>query len=160
MAAAGRQPRGNRLPEVISEYKSTFTVTWPFAKPLKLPRLLSSEEACFFGVPAHTKALTCEKRQGADDEGQNPRKLCAKLAILRTEAEFVEEALKLSHPFDSSEAVTDDIKMYIFEVLTEAASGTSSFCNEKASGTSRFCNEKATSKSSFYKEEASGTSSF
>ena len=119
MAAAGRQPRGNRLPEVISEYKSTFTVTWPFAKPLKLPRLLSSEEACFFGVPAHTKALTCEKRQGADDEGQNPMKLCAKLAILRTEAEFVEEALKLSHPFDSSEAVTDDIKMYIFEVLTE-----------------------------------------
>lgn len=120
MAAAGRQPRGHRLPEVISEYKSTLFVSWPFSKPTKLPRFLSADEAAHLGVPSLTKVLTCESRKSADvEDPNNGVKWSAKLGILRTALEFVEEAVQLSHPFDSSSAVTDDAKWNIFAVLVD-----------------------------------------
>lgn len=97
MAAAGRQPRAKRFPAVLSEYKSTLLVSWPFPKPQKLPRYLTSHEAAHLGVPPMTKVLTCESRNNRDDEDfNNDTKWSAKLGILRTEQEFVEEAIHLS----------------------------------------------------------------
>ena len=42
--AAGRQPRGNKLPEVVPELDYTFECQWCLPPPNKVPRLLQTDE--------------------------------------------------------------------------------------------------------------------
>ena len=116
MAAAGWQPRGNRFPEVISEYKSMLTIAWPFVRPSKLPKLLTQQEASQLGLPVSTKVLTCEKRHDRDG---GDRKFWPSWESFVLSRSLWEEAFKLQHPFDSSLAVEDEVKASIFELLAE-----------------------------------------
>lgn len=116
MAAAGRQPRGNRHPELIPEFKECRHVAWPFSPPQKLPRCLTSYEASYFDLPAATKVLSCLSGVKQDDSKDS---WVAKLGVFHEPESFIKAACELSHPFDDSSMLDDDIKRNIFKLLTE-----------------------------------------
>ncbi len=111
-AAAGRQPRGNRFPEVIPEFKYTFDTEWT-SSSTKCPRLLCSEGLAEKQVP-NGKLLSVVN-------GGKSGESIAKIGVYRTCEEFVEQAAKLQHPFDNSSMVLDEIKINIFELLTKGS---------------------------------------
>lgn len=118
MAAAGKQPRGNRHPELISEYQQVVQVPWPFQVPHKLPRLLTAAELQHFQLHKPAKILTCEKRGSPDVEDNSKlSERAAKLGVLKSEEEFLSEAIQLKHPFDSDFMLSDDVKRAIFDLL-------------------------------------------
>ena len=50
-AEAGKQPRGNKLPPIISEFKQVLTKLWPFSTPPDPPRMLTAAECSTLAVP-------------------------------------------------------------------------------------------------------------
>ena len=114
-AEAGRQPRGNKLPQIVSEYKTTVIKPWPFSYLPPFKRTLTSAECHVLKVPAGSKLLrqTGEKLGRADDAAVE-----VQVGIFRSPEEFVKECLTLQHPFDGSESLEDDLKHNIFHLLT------------------------------------------
>ena len=116
MAAAGKQPRGNRHPELSAEFHSILDVRWPFPKAKHLPRALQHHESSRLGISQPAKILTCLRREPHDGEDEE---LVAKIGIFRSPQQFLKEAQKLVHPFDTSFMIEDDVKKNIFFLLTE-----------------------------------------
>ena len=116
MAAAGRQPRGNRFPALIPEF--AFTSNINTALPLKLPQdqNLSLQQCQQLDVPHPSKLLKI--LPGEDREGAQPT-MKVEVGIWRTPEQFLERALEISHPFDDSSGVDDNTKANIFKLLTE-----------------------------------------
>ena len=116
-AEAGRQPRGNMLPQIISEFAEIVHLPWN--KPsCKCPRLLTEHEADTLRLPFQAKLLSFEKGDTSTDNDT----LVAKIGIFRTTDQFTEEALALQHPFDGDSTVCDDTKRAIFWTLTQGCS--------------------------------------
>ena len=61
MSQAGKQPRGNKLPPVISEFESEIWVPWDLARPGNIPQKLSQSQCQHFGIDTTAKLLEfCE----------------------------------------------------------------------------------------------------
>ena len=125
MAQAGKQPRGNRFPEVLPEFREVCELSFTLPRTKPVPRKLQSHECDLLGVQGGAKLLTCVQAGSVSDVSKNadetPRS--CKVGIYRTPDEFVEAALRLSHPFDGSSYVDDAVKRNIFELYTLGAKG-------------------------------------
>ena len=113
MASAGKQPRGNRHPELISEFQQVLEVPWNF--PMSQPRKLTQKEQDAYNITSSAKLLSCLKGV----EGNDDSSLVAKIGVYRSPEAFVEAAKDLEHPFDSSATLADDLKANIFSLLTD-----------------------------------------
>ena len=109
-AAAGRQPRGNKFPELIAEFKYTLETNW-LSVATKTPRMLTPTELNKHAIP-NGKLLSIEM-------GENDGESTAKIGVYRSCEEFIEQAIQLQHPFDNNSMVSDDIKCNIFELFTK-----------------------------------------
>ena len=119
MAQAGRQPRGNKYPELISEFSETFEKPWPWPKPSQLPRMLSTSEAEHYHLTQPTKLLSCVSMGSTRDEsGHEQASFAAKLGVFRSPDDFVDLACNLQRPFDDSSGVSDDLKRNLFFLFT------------------------------------------
>eukprot|EP00434_Breviolum_minutum_P009828 symbB.v1.2.008656.t1/scaffold540.1/size189765/21 len=78
------------------------------------PRLLTAEERTQLHLQHEAKLLSIT----SGDESTGTTNTMAKVGVYRTEYEFVQEALKLKHPFDSSVSVSDDAKRAMYWLLT------------------------------------------
>lgn len=117
-AAAGRQPRGNKLPEVIPEFDYTFECKWCLPPPAKVPRLLHDDERVNFSLTQPAKLLSYLPSGETSDESPFG---VAKVGVYRTCEKFTAEALKVAHPFDDASTLDDAIKMNIFNLLTKGS---------------------------------------
>ena len=113
MASAGKQPRGNRHPELIPEFQQLLEVPWKF--PMSLPRKLTTTELDHYGLTSCAKLLSCVRGVAGKDDSS----LVAKIGVYRSPQAFVEAAMELQHPFDNSSTLADDLKANIFALLTE-----------------------------------------
>ena len=97
-ASAGKQPRGRRLPPILSEYESVFeSSTLPTGKYNKVLR--------------HSFKL-------GDNGAQINQYIVGKL---RDPVQFLEEAVKTVHPMDLPSLLPDILKKAIFKVFTTEA---------------------------------------
>ena len=85
-AAVGRQPRGNRFPEVFPEFKYTFDTAWT-STTSKVPRTLTAAELAEKHIPTG-KLLSVIS-------GEKSGESVAKIGVYRNSEEFVERAMKL-----------------------------------------------------------------
>ena len=121
-ANAGRQPRGQKHPELVAEFKDVLEVSWPFAKPAKMPHMLTQEQLDHFQLSTPAKLFSCVQSGVAADENNEKKVTYAgKIGCYFEPEEFVLEACRLRHPFDGSELVDDEIKRNIFWLLTEGS---------------------------------------
>ena len=67
-ANAGRQPRGQKHPELVAEFKDVLEVSWPFAKPAKMPHMLTQEQLDHFQLSTPAKLFSCVQSGVAADE--------------------------------------------------------------------------------------------
>lgn len=110
-AEAGRQPRGNLLPQIIPEFLTVHDVRWLSSLPTS-SFMLTAEQANEYNLPDLCKFLPLKK-------GESQVENWAKVGQLRTPEQFVEAALALDHPFDGDTAVNDDAKRSMFLLLTK-----------------------------------------
>lgn len=82
-----------------------------------MPRSLTAQEQTTLGILTSAKVLSCTKRVSQDESPTDS--LVARVGLLRTPEEFVEQAVKMKHPFDDSWLLEDDVKKNIFNVLTK-----------------------------------------
>ena len=125
MAAAGRQPRGEKFPMIIPEFleKTMVATTSTVKTPPK--SLLSADECRLLGVPMPSKLLKLE-------EGKGPGGVhIAGIGILRSPAQFVEAACQVQHPFDGSGSVDDDTKKNMFFLLTNGLKAREQRCAQQ-----------------------------
>ncbi len=85
-AAVGRQPRGNRFPEVFPEFKYTFDTAWTSTNS-KVPRTLTAAELAEKHIPTG-KLLSVIS-------GEKSGESVAKIGVYRNSEEFVARAMKL-----------------------------------------------------------------
>ena len=117
MAAAGRQPRGERLPPIISEFKYITTSLTDLQLDPKPDKKLSIEQCRQLQVPHPSKLLqfTVGKEEGGGKQKRNQ----LEIGVWRTPEEFMHEASKLQHPFDDDSSVDDSTKLNIYQLFTE-----------------------------------------
>lgn len=117
-AEAGRQPRGNLLPQIIPEFKHKITLGVPPSFLSNAPRLLTDQEQRALQLPFHSKFL---RLKGGEANAQNSdtNNCLAEIGVYRTPDEFQQVAADLRRPFDGSLTVDDDLKRAIFWLLTE-----------------------------------------
>ena len=109
LARAHRQPRGRLRPQVVSEYASVVSCTLPHLPSLNGKRCLTRSLP---KVPAGSKLLRAENR---GDKGV----FCV-FGVFRDFVEFVEEASRLFHPFDSLAQLPDYLTRSLFEQLVSS----------------------------------------
>jgi hypothetical protein len=114
-AAAGRQPKGKRFPELIPEFcqvqvKNFDAKDWS-RRMLQVGDKLKVEVARELGLPFCAKILTVE-------EGVGRVSISVSFGIFHTCEQFVEKARGLTHPFDGSSSIEDDALAAIFLLLT------------------------------------------
>eukprot|EP00435_Cladocopium_sp_Y103_P001953 s3084_g1.t1 len=91
-----RQPRGLRSPVAISEFKHTVQLSFP--AHVELPTDIGASVAePFSGLPVGAKLIRFQHIQGKGDADAMKTAL---YGVFRTPEEFLEEALKLRHPFN------------------------------------------------------------
>ena len=120
-AEAGRQPRGNLLPQILSEFKYVATVDPAVVQSLT-PGLLTPNQCQMLSCRFPAKLLPVKLGEDGAEVHQ--------IGVFRTPNEFVNEALGLNHPFDCSSSISDDAKRAIFALFTEGPSGIKAMRNE------------------------------
>ncbi|CAE7638477.1 Abcb1a [Symbiodinium sp. CCMP2592] len=138
MAQAGKQPRGNKLPPVISEFESEIWVLWDLARPGNVPQKLTQSQCQHFSIETTAKLLEfCEVGDPrysslfcpVQDASSCGVQRCgvqlplARLGVYRTPQRFVQEALEAEHPFDGTSMLDDDALRAMFVLLTEGPEG-------------------------------------
>ena len=113
MAAAGRQPRGNRYPPVIPEFAFIKTITTTLKLQLPSHAHLSQAQCLQLHVPYPSKLLALKERKDQTST------LEAEIGVWRSPEQFLERAKDIKHPFDDSSSVDDATKNNIFKLLTE-----------------------------------------
>ena len=119
-AEAGRQPRGNRLPQILSEFKYECVIQIPATSNLK-PRQLTQQECHDANLSFPAKLLEKMGCEGDKDFAHKESSgfVQVKVGVYRTPDEFLQDALRLEHPFDTTALVEDDVKRNIFTLLTK-----------------------------------------
>ena len=113
-AEAGWQPRGNKLPQILSEYSDVMQIPWPLPPPAHLPRAPTADELQRLNISGPCKLLSF---RGANPDQEQFGNM-VEVGFFRTPEQFTEKALALEHPFDSDASVPDDVKRAIFKLLT------------------------------------------
>ena len=131
---AHRQPRGNRLPPVVSE---VVDCRWVFWGPTRPPRgSFRLDEVTCKRLSVNFPAKVLQWRETGEDcsapphnsesrhiGSEPPSKVFEVLVgTYRSGLQFLHEALRLQHPFDSADSLSDDIKRAIFQMLTQGPS--------------------------------------
>ena len=94
--ATQKQPRGHRSPNLIPEFKRKIHIKVP--NTVNLPDVVSeTSDKCFGGLPLGSKLVNF---QHVLQEGGVDAEKCAVYGVHRTPQEFLDEALKLRHPFN------------------------------------------------------------
>eukprot|EP00435_Cladocopium_sp_Y103_P068239 s333_g31.t1 len=99
--AAQKQPRKNAGKPIMSEFKYTQTISSDTAPVLGAKSMLT---APFGDVPLHSKLIRRMCKQG--EKGPFT---CYTFGVYRDPVEFMQEALKLRHPFDTTCALPDPL---------------------------------------------------
>ena len=103
-ASVGTQPKISKFPTLISEFDVVCNVMSSTEPSLNEKRHLLRE---FHNVPAGSKLLRSENLKGERAEQQQTEKKFV-FGIYRSQMSFVEDAMKLQHPFDCCVGVPDD----------------------------------------------------
>ena len=113
--ATYKQPRGRKIPPLISEFDET-----------KIIRCRNSDEpklddknrltADFYGVPAGSKLL---RKAPVDKGGSNTHKTMRVFGIFRDPLAFLAIAKEVQHPFDSFRAVPPEILKVVCNILSK-----------------------------------------
>ena len=109
LSRAHKQPRGRLHPQLISEHARVLSRLLPSLPPLSPKRCLQHDT---HGVPAGSKLLRSENR---GSEGV----FCV-FGVFRSCENFVAEARRLYHPFDSLAQLPDYLIKSLFEQLTKS----------------------------------------
>lgn len=123
MAAAGRQPRGDKFPAIIPEFAYKVSRQTSLALDVKKNKHLSTKLCEELQVPHPAKLLQLEV--GKDEE---EKKYTAEIGVWRTPNQFIEQAMQVQHPFDDSSSLDDVNKMNIFLLLTEGPEARATKC--------------------------------
>lgn len=112
--AFAQQPRGRRMPPLLSEFVAFQTLETHERPPLDHKLCLSH---AWHNVPAHAKFLSSECLSGEKKDDSKPTyKL--KFGIYRSPKQWLDDASQLQHPFDLYHAVPDEMLGVILEVST------------------------------------------
>ena len=120
---ANKQPRGDKLPPVISEVVDCRWLRWGDSKPPQASFKLDQHMCTTLGVPFPSKVLRWRVLEGCPASSSASSGLKSAgyevyVGTYRSPQQFVEEALLLQHPFDSDVSICDDLKVAIFRLLT------------------------------------------
>ena len=110
------QPRGKRMPPLISEFVAFQTVEASDPPPLDAKSCLTQP---WYHLPIHAKLLSIENVSGdggSIDSSHN--KIRYRFGIFRSPKQWVDDAVHLQHPFDLYHAVPDVLLRVVFDVLT------------------------------------------
>ena len=111
-AALNTQPRGRKMPPLISEFVAFQTIISNDPPPLDAKSCLSTP---WHHLPAHAKLLSLERLSGEKVENSNRVKY--RFGIFRSPRQWIEDAIQLKHPFDLYHAVPDGLLKVVFDVL-------------------------------------------
>ena len=129
-AEAGRQPRGNLLPQIIPEFAEIRDIPWTDTD-VPVPKILTAELQQLYGLPPNSKLLPTEKgKREAKGAAEAQVNRILKVGIYRTPEEFFDQACKLEHPFDNNSSINDDCKRAMFWLLTEGFQAVSAARND------------------------------
>ena len=147
-AEAGRQPRGNLLPQVVPEFKEVRPISWPFSHTPMQGDILSPCQADQLQVPAGSKVLLPQKgkakaRPKKENNERLEREKSIQVGIFHTPEEFTDKAFKVVHPFDSSTTVSDVAKRNMFWLLTHGKDEVRAYREDVFSGYERMASELA-----------------
>lgn len=108
------QPRGKRMPPLISEFVAFQTITTSDPPPVDSKSCLTKP---WHHLPAHAKMLSLEIISGGNKEDSN-KQVRYKFGIFRGPKQWIDDATQLKHPFDLYHAVPDELLRVIFEILS------------------------------------------
>ena len=108
------QPRGRRMPPLISEFVAFQTITAKDAPPLDSKSCLTKP---WHHLPAHAKMLSLEVLSGECGE-DSCKQIRYKFGIFRGPKQWIDDAIQLKHPFDLYHAVPDELLRVVFEILS------------------------------------------
>lgn len=108
--AVGKQPRGRRMPPLLSEFVAKQMITSPVDPPWNSKACLLHD---FHGVPAGGKLLSRVEKLGDHGESQF---VCV-FGIHRTPIMWIKDAEKLEHPFDRYYSAPDQMLELVFDIL-------------------------------------------
>ncbi|CAE7224116.1 unnamed protein product [Symbiodinium sp. CCMP2592] len=114
--AVQRQPKVSKVPPLMPEYKHRVTLQVPSMDALRYDAK-NSLTAAFQSVPVGARILQVVPVQGG--EGPSGSGFRVTFGVYRTEDEFVRTAVTLSHPFDLSSAVPDEMLEILAFTLTK-----------------------------------------
>eukprot|EP00435_Cladocopium_sp_Y103_P066931 s1136_g29.t1 len=113
--ATSKQPRGRKLPQLVSECASVRTIRAEASdEPLVSDKRTLS--APFHGIPAGSKLLRSAKAKRGQ-AGTNEPQMIRVFGIYRSMAEFMSVAKSVLHPFDSFRAVPDFLLHVVCRIL-------------------------------------------
>ena len=122
-ASTGLFVRGNRMPQLISEYKNV--VMLPLCHEALRGAKVGSR-IVLQGTPTPSAARVLRLPiQG--ESGSQPQVLEAAVGIYRSPQEFSDQAQSLVHPIDAVSLIPDSVKQNIFWMLTNTPAEVSSF---------------------------------
>eukprot|EP00435_Cladocopium_sp_Y103_P074060 s119_g46.t1 len=105
------QPRGRKVPQPVSEYLKTRSITVDKKPPVSSKNTLT---VALSDIPIGSKLLRTEAKEGA---GGKSRVLCV-FGIFRSPSQFVEASRSIKHPFDDFMHVPDLLLRCIFDIVT------------------------------------------
>lgn len=109
-AEGGRQPRGNLLPSIISEFKEIVVIKWPL-ETIPTAAQFTKAFAAKYHLPFPAKFLPFPT---GDDRAKDH----VQLGVWRSCKEFTQAAFECEHPFDTSRTVSDFAKQAMFDLFT------------------------------------------
>eukprot|EP00435_Cladocopium_sp_Y103_P062683 s616_g24.t1 len=113
--ALATQPRGRRMPPLISEFVAFQMITTADPPPLDAKSCLTKP---WHHLPIHAKLLSLERLSGEGGADSKPSKYRYKFGIFRSPKQWIDDAIQLQHPFDLYHAVPDELLKVVFDVLT------------------------------------------
>lgn len=122
-ASVGKQPRGRKLPPLVSEFSTVDEIVLP---PTQKLQLLESQKLLrsYLRAEAGSDEIPATVATNSNEETSNSSK--ARVHIVgtrRTPAEFHEAALAAQHPFQPGEGISDEHKLAFAEIFSRSPLG-------------------------------------
>ena len=108
------QPRGKRMPPLISEFVAFQTIITNDPPPVDSKSCLTKP---WHHLPAHAKMLSLEILSG-ENKKDSSKRVRYKFGIFRGPKQWIDDAIQLKHPFDLYHAVPDELLKVVFEILS------------------------------------------
>lgn len=110
---AGTQPRGNRSPLLLGEFKFKVDIT---SSGVPVPECISQDvHPPFQGLPLHAKPISSREIVSNGENGEKIKKQQSVFGIFRSPWDFFSRTLEIEHPLDSPQLVDkDNLRAMIF----------------------------------------------